>query len=119
MRQLEVSACALSSLEDLDSMSLQSLGLYHCSSLTLLSGVEHLSALKSLQVMDCEVTSLQPLSELREGLQKLEVCRCKTVQEEVLELPRVQPTGSVVVYDSNVREVVLAGGVRRAVGLRY
>jgi hypothetical protein len=38
------------------------------------------------------------------------------VQEDVLELPHVQPTAEVVVKDATVREVVLAGGgVRRAV----
>jgi hypothetical protein len=61
------------------------------------------------------VTSLQPLSQLGEGLQILRVYGCTGVQEEVLELPHVQPTADVDVSCSNLREVVLAGGVRRAV----
>jgi hypothetical protein len=63
-----------------------------------------------------EVTSLEPLSQLGEGLQELKVYGCRRVQEEVLELPHVQPTAVVDVEESNVREVVLAGGLRRAVG---
>jgi hypothetical protein len=49
-------------------------------------------------------------------LQKLVVKECSAVQEEVLELPHVKPTADVVVESSNVKEVVLAGGVRRDVG---
>jgi hypothetical protein len=107
---------SLPSLKRLNNMSLRSLTLRCCSSLTHLSSFEHLSALQSLHVMHCDdVTSLQPLSRLGKGLQKLEVSCCRGVQEEVLELPRVLPTADVVVQDSNVREVVLAGGVRRVV----
>jgi hypothetical protein len=115
MKDLKVSKCPLTSLEGLNSRSLRSLTLTCCSSLTHLSGVEHLSALKSLEVRHCGVTSLQPLSQLREGLQKLNVITCKQVQEEVLELPNVQPTAYVFVYCSNAREVLLAGGVWKAV----
>jgi hypothetical protein len=43
-------------------------------------------------------------------LQKLRVYKCKRVQEEVLELPHVQRSAYVVVTDSNVKKVVLAGG---------
>jgi hypothetical protein len=113
---LRVCSCVVTSLEDLEGMpALQSLTLFNCSCLTQLAGVEHLSALKSLSVECCGVTSLQPLSQLGEGLQKLSVVGCKRVQEEILELPHVQPTADVVVSYSNVQEVVLAGGVRRAV----
>jgi hypothetical protein len=115
MKELVVSWCPVTSLEGLNRMSLQSLSLTYCSSLTQLSGVEHLPALKSLRVVGCGVTSLQPLSLLGEGLQKLEVFDCRSVQEEVLELPHVQPTAGVRVSNSRVKEVVLAGGVRRAV----
>jgi Leucine-rich repeat (LRR) protein len=116
LKSLEViCCCGLTSLESLYSTSLQFLKLTSCTSLTRLSGVEHLSALKSLVVVHCGVTSLQPLSQLMEGLQELKVCFCNDVQEEVLELPHVQPTADVLVFDSNVREVVLAGGLRRAV----
>jgi hypothetical protein len=113
LEQLEISGCGLlANLEGLNSVSLQSLHVTDCSSLTQLSGVEHLSALKSLKVMHCAVTSLQPLSQLGEGLQKLRVEWCYGVREEVLELPNVQPTADVNVKESNVKDVVLAGGVR-------
>jgi hypothetical protein len=114
LKQLEVSGCPLTSLKSLHSTSLHSLTLKFCRSLTLLSGIEHLSALKSLEVVACDVTSLQPLSQLGEGLQKLSVSACYSVQEEVLELPRVSFTADVVVSKSNVLEVVLAEGMRRA-----
>jgi hypothetical protein len=112
---LEVSNICLTSLEALTGMSLQSLCLYNCSSLTSLSGVEQLKGLTSLVVESCDVTSLQPLSQLAEGLQRLIVKGCTKVQEVVLELPNVQTTSHVDVYDSGVREVVLAGGVSRTV----
>jgi Leucine-rich repeat (LRR) protein len=116
MRELHIHECPVSSLEGLSSTSLQSLDLWQCSDLKHLHGVEHLSTLKSLKVYYCGVTSLRPLAHLGEGLQKLDVCYCKEVQEEILELPNVQSTADVVVRRSNVREVVLAGGLRRAVG---
>ena len=82
-----------------------------------LAGVESFGALKELQLWDCGVTSLQPLSHrLGPGLQKLYVSYCRQVEEEVLELPHVQLTAEVKFVRSNVREVVLAGGIRRAVG---
>jgi Leucine-rich repeat (LRR) protein len=115
LQELEVYHCGgVTSLEGLYSMLLQSLSLTGCSSLTELSGIEHLSALKSLDVVRCGVTSLQPLSHLGQGLRDLRVIGCSRVQERVLELPHVQPTAYVSVQDSNVREVVLAGGLRRA-----
>jgi hypothetical protein len=114
LRQLELSSCSLTSLEGLN-MPLESLSLSHCISLTHMSGFEHLSALKSLKVIGCmHVTSLQALSQLGEGLQKLDVCWCYGVTEAVLELPHVQPTADVHVGSSKVKEVVLAGGVRLA-----
>jgi hypothetical protein len=112
LKQLEVMSCSLTSLGGLHSMPLESLSLRHCSTLTQLSGFEHVSALERLEIIDCGVTSLQPLSQLGEGLQNLVVFRCEGVQEEVLELPQVQSSASVVVRRSNVREVVLSGGVR-------
>jgi Leucine-rich repeat (LRR) protein len=111
LKQLELSDCHLS-LEGLFSTSVMSLRLVHCTSLTNLSGVEHLPALESLEVNQCGVTSLQPLRQLGEGLQVLRVFWCYGLQEEVLELPHVQPTTHVDVRYSNVREVVLSGGVR-------
>jgi Leucine-rich repeat (LRR) protein len=116
LKELVVYDCSLTSLEGLNSTSLQSLSLHNCSALTQLSGVGHLPALRSLKVGHCGVTSLQALSQLGEGLQSMEVLACEGTHEEVLALPNVQPTADVVVKCSNVREVVLAGGVRRAVG---
>jgi Leucine-rich repeat (LRR) protein len=114
LERLAVSRCLLTSLEGLNSMQLQYMSLHNCSLLRHLAGLEHLSALKSLVVEHCGVTSLQPLSQLGEGLQQLSVVGCREVQEEVLELPHVQPNIDVVVTGSNVREVVLAEGVRLA-----
>jgi Leucine-rich repeat (LRR) protein len=118
LKHLVLLGCSLTSLESLDltTVPLQSLALSNCSSLTSLAGVEHLSALKSLQLLQCGVTSLQPLSQLGKGLRKLSVGSCMRVQEEVLELPHVQSTADVVMLFSNVREVVLGGGVRRVQG---
>jgi hypothetical protein len=115
LMQLHVFRCCLTSLEGINSRSLQSLSLAGCLSLTQLSGVQHLPALKSLVVTSCGVTSLRPLSQLGEGLQNLNVSGCKGVQEEVLELPLVKPRALVAVDSSNVREVLLAGGVRKVV----
>jgi Leucine-rich repeat (LRR) protein len=53
LKQLEVVNCALTSLEGLYNMTLQSLTLTCCNALTQLSGMEHLSALKRLYVMGC------------------------------------------------------------------
>jgi Leucine-rich repeat (LRR) protein len=116
LKDLEVYDCSLISLEGLDdNVSLQTMYFNQCSSLNQLSGIEHLSALKSLELLHCGVTSLQPLSQLGEGLQKLRVYHCEQVQEEVLELPHVQPSANVTATHSNVKEVVLAGGARRTV----
>jgi hypothetical protein len=116
IKQLLLCKCCLTNLEGLNSMSLQFLTVQECSSLTQLSGVEHLSCLKRLGVLDCgNVTSLQPLSQLGECLQGLSVIGCQGVREEVLQLPHVQHTADVRMTQSNVREVVLAGGLRRVV----
>jgi hypothetical protein len=117
LNNIMLHSCSVTSLEGIYGLSLRTLIVIRCSSLTQLSGVEHLSSLNRLEVEDCGcVTSLQPLSQLGEGLQKLVVKECSAVQEEVLELPHVKPTAGVVVESSNVKEVVLAGGVRRDVG---
>jgi Leucine-rich repeat (LRR) protein len=140
LMEMKVYGCCLTSLEGLGFMSLHSLSLRdcnsfvqlsgvehlstlqtldlgHCDSLAQLSGIEHLSALTSLVVDHCfGLTSLQSLSQLGEGLQKLAVLNCPRVQEDVLDLPHVHPTAAVSVAFSNVREVVLSGGVRKAVG---
>jgi hypothetical protein len=117
LNKLMLHSCSVTSLEGIYGLSLRTFLVIRCSSLTQLSGVEHLPALIHLVVEDCGcVTSLQPLSQLGEGLQELVVKECSAVQEEVLELPHVKPTADVVVESSNVKEVVLAGGVRRDVG---
>jgi hypothetical protein len=113
MKLLEVFWCCLTSLEGLTRIPLLSLSLVYCKSLASLSGGEYLSALKSLDVTECGVTSLQPLSQLGQGLLRLRVLGCKKVQEVVLELPHVKPTADVLVSRSNVKEVMLAGGVRK------
>jgi hypothetical protein len=106
----------LTSLESLESTSLQSLSLKFCSSLTGLSGVEHLPALRSLKVVYCEqVTSLQPLAQLGEQLQELKVEGCLGVLERELELPHVQPTTDVLIgKECPLNYVVLADGEPRA-----
>jgi hypothetical protein len=108
MRHLKVHGGKITSLEGLNSMSMQSLSLTHCRSLTHLSGVEHFSALKSLEVEQCGLNSLQPLSQLGEAFQRLRVYHCKGVQEKVLEFPHVQRL-DVHVFWSNVKKVVLGG----------
>jgi Leucine-rich repeat (LRR) protein len=111
MRQLKVQDAEMTSLEGLNSMSLESLRLTYCRSLNHLSGLEHFSALKNLELESCGVTSLKPLSQLGEELQTLRVLVCRRVQEEVLELPHVQPTAKVCVgLCGNVKKVVWAGG---------
>jgi hypothetical protein len=97
------------------STSLKALGLNRCNSLTQLSGIEQLKALKRLLVVACAVTSLQPLSQLGEGVEYLIVSGCSRVQEVVLELPHIQPTAQVSFFESGVREVLLADGVAMAV----
>jgi hypothetical protein len=111
LKEFKVHGCPLTSLEGLNSSSLKSLCLVFCTSLTDLSGVEHISALTSLEIDYCAVTSLQPLSELGEGLQKLKVSSCEQVLGGVLELPHVQPTAEVVVKKCRLYRVVLAGGL--------
>jgi hypothetical protein len=115
MKEVVVLECCITSLEGLASVSLEVLSLVGCRDLIELSGLEHLPALERLKVTLCGVTSLQPLSELRNGLKLLQVYANRHVQEEVLEMPHVQPTANVLIIESDVREVVLAGGVRRAV----
>jgi hypothetical protein len=110
LKQLNMDDCNLTSLEGLNSTSLQSLSLTYCDSLTQLSGVKHLSAVKSLKLIHNNgLTTLRALSQLGEGLQKLTVYGGKVLREEVLELPHVQPTADVDVK-YNTLEVVLAGG---------
>ena len=118
LQSLEVLSCPMTSLEGLEgtlSTSLQSLKLWRCYSLRQLSGLERLFGLQQLDFSGCGVTSLQPLAELTGDLVKVSIGYCESVKEVVLELPHTQPTADVQVWNSNVKEVVLAGGVRRAV----
>ena len=96
---------------------LHSLRLIYCLELKQLSGIEGLTALQQLMILGCGVISLQPLGNLVGGLRDLRVYECSMVQEEVLELPYTQPTAHVLIEYSIVKEVVLAGGIRRAVGV--
>jgi hypothetical protein len=115
LEELRVCACPIANLEGLSNRSLQSLHLSSCTLLSDLAGFEHLSSVKRLEMGSCGVTSLQPLSQLGEGLQSLWVFGCKGVQDEILELPHVQPTAFVVVDGTKVvREVVQAGRGRVA-----
>ena len=95
---------------------LRHLCLVNCRSLQSICGLEKLHALKDLNLLGCGVTSLQPLGMLRaEGLRCLTIAGCSQVQEEVLEMPYVPATMvSVMVEGSNLREVVIAGGAKRA-----
>ena len=114
---LVVAACPLASLAGLAqgplSTSLQSLSLKFCQKLVGLIGVEGLQGLQQLEVFMCGVTSLRPVGDLAGGLKKLHVRYCKDVGELFLRLPHVQPTADVVIVGSNVKKVVLAGGVKR------
>ena len=89
------------------------LTLESCQQLRQLSGIEGLTALQRLEVIDCGVTSLRPVGQLVGGLNFLKVRYCDSVQEEVLELPHILPTADVRIEGSTVKEVVLAGGLRR------
>ena len=96
---------------------LRSLRLSLCRELRELSGIEDLTALQQLVIFACGVTSLQPIGQLIGGLRLLYVHDCGMVEEEVLELPHIQSTAAVHFEGSNVKEVVLAEGFRRRVGL--
>jgi Leucine-rich repeat (LRR) protein len=112
LEDLEVCNNCITSLQGLRGTSLRSLCRSFCDILRNLSGVEQLIRLSCLVVVDCGVTSLQPISQL--GLQTLSVRDCSGVQEEVLELPHVQTSAHVDVLNSGeLRKVVLAGGVSR------
>jgi hypothetical protein len=115
MEQLSLDSCGVTSLQPLRGLSsMKHLSLCECDFISSLGGQsedEYLRHLQSLEVIHCKgVTSLRPLSQLGEGLQTLQISLCHRVQEEVLELPHVQPTAHVVVEHANVKEVVLAGG---------
>ena len=110
---------SLAGLEGTLRTCLQSLTLDSCKQLRQLSGIEGLTALQQLVISLCEVTSLQPVGQLVGFLEKLHVIECRVVQDKVLELPHIQPTADVRVEYSNVREVVLAGGVRRMVPVDF
>jgi hypothetical protein len=119
LKELNVVYAKMTSLEGLDMRSLRSLRLENCPSLIQLSGLEHFSALQFLELMLCHgVTSFQPLSQLGEDLKKLSVCYCAGVQERVLELPHVSLSADLDITSRKIKEVVLAGGVRRAVKKR-
>ena len=103
----------LSSLEGLKGSSSCLQYLEVCRLLSL-RGIEHLSALQELYVAECGLSSLQPLGLLTAGVKKLHVHSCRNVEEEVLELPHIQPSANVDVQYSNVKELVLAGGFKRS-----
>ena len=116
LETLRLNAPMLKSLEGVGT-GLTTFVIYGALHLASLAGIEGLTALQQLKILKCGVASLQPIGQLVGGLKKLHVKYCPSVQEEVLGLPYVQPTADVSIEDSNVKEVVLAGGVRRLVGL--
>ena len=118
LETLTLGAPMLKSLEGL-STGLTSLTLKAAPQLVSLAGIEGLTALQQLKFYECGLTSLQPVGQLVGGLRKLDVTYCHSVQEEVLELPHVQPTADVRIVSSTVKEVVLARGVRRRVGVGF
>jgi hypothetical protein len=111
LKKLVVSDCDITSLEGLP---LESLSLINSRRPANFAAVRHFSNLESLVLDRCGVTTLRSLSQLGEGLQVLRVIDCIYVRDKVLELPHVQPTADVFVYNSNVERVVLFGGVRRS-----
>ena len=113
LKTLMLEGPMLKSLQGI-STGLTSLAIERAPQLVSLAGFEGLTALQQLSLFECGVTSLQPIGQLVGGLKELKVTNCYSVQEDVLELPHIQPTADVSVEDSNVEEVVLAGGVRRA-----
>jgi hypothetical protein len=88
-----------------------------CSELASLEGVEVLTGLQKVELIGGSCTSLQPLA----GLQNLRELRvnyghyCPDVLDSILVLPHFDPAGSIKIERSRVKEVVLAGGVHRAV----
>ena len=107
---------SLAGLEGNICLRLHSLNLEYCWQLRQISGIEGLTALQELTIYGAGVTSLQPVGQLVGGLRKLTVWNCSNVQEKVLELPHIQPTADVVFGLVKVKELVLAGGVRKEVG---
>ena len=103
----------LTSLEGLEGSSscLQRLWLAGWVCLRSLDGLEKFQALEEFSVEECGVTSLRPLSQVGRCFQILKVCKCRDVVETVLELPLMEPDSAVKVSESNVRELMLAGGV--------
>ena len=104
-----LNAPMLKSLEGMGT-GLTSLVLSEAPQLVSLAGIESLTALEQLEFSACAVASLQPVGQLVGGLKKLDVSFCHSVIEEVPELPHIHPTADVRFEDSNVKEVVLAGG---------
>ena len=115
--RLCIGLCPFSSLHGMAGnlcMCLKSLNLRSCGQLRQLCGIEGFSALEQLEIEGRGLTSLQPIGQLVGGLRMLYVRFCHSVQEEVLELPHIQPTANVEIEYSNVKEVVLAGVIRRS-----
>jgi hypothetical protein len=120
LQSLQIRDAQITSLRGLEGLSdcLFSLTLVTCPKLCSLSGVEGISSLHSLLVSACGLTSLQQLATFgkkQKEPEKIEigVDGCDMVEEEVLELPYVPAAASVLILDSNVKEEVVAGGLRR------
>jgi hypothetical protein len=121
LESLHIWGAQITSLSGLEGLSncLFSLTLVYRPKLSSLSGVEGISTLHKLLVSSCGLTSLQPLATFGRKQKEPEtieigIDNCGKVEEEVLELPYVPAAASVVILDSNVKEVVVAGGAEAA-----
>ena len=113
LEKLCVVGCPLTSLRPLTSLSstLKNLSVTHCSRLSSLAGLEHLTALEDLEVESChELTSLRPLENLRGCVRKLTVKDCDRVRGGRLVLPYVKRTAKVSIDAGGVASVALADG---------
>ena len=104
----------LVSLKGIEGLSscLKNLSLDDCSSLSSLVGLEELLVLQNLSVAGCGITSLQPVADMNVGLTGLSVKDCRNVREDVLELPEIHFRARGVIARSNVKKVLVAGGVQ-------
>ena len=111
LESLCIAGCGIACLCPLAGLkSLQSLHVTECKDLKELSGLEGMSMLQHLEVERCGVADLQPLASLGASLTCLVIRDCNDVEDQVVQLPHVQPNADVNIQCSNVREVVLAGG---------
>jgi Leucine-rich repeat (LRR) protein len=121
LESLRIMGAQITSLRGLESFRgcLVYLCLVDCPKLDSLSGVEGINNLHGIRVGSCGLTSLEPLACLGRKQKDpemimIDIYRCTAVKEEILELPYLPATASVDISESNVKEVVVAGRLRRA-----